>query len=186
MITNLVGLRIRAIRAERNLTQQQLADLADIPRATIASIEKDDANPSLAVVYKVAMALGTTVDELVLEEHQRVQVTKGGKMRRVESVDGTYRATIVSPENARHLLQQVFTLVAGSSFEGKPHPPGSEEYIHILQGDIEIDVAGECVTLKQGDSARFGGNVHHCYYNRATTDALGVVTILEKRAIPAA
>ncbi len=183
MITNLVGLRIRAIRAERKLTQQHLADLAHIPRATVASIEKDDANPSLAVVHKVAVALGITLDELVLQEYQRVQVTEGEKMRRLESVDGAYKATIVSPGDTHHFLQQVFTLTAGSGYEGKPHPPGSEEYIHVLQGEIEIDVAGECVHLNQGDSARFGGNVHHYYYNPALKDALGLVTILEKKAV---
>ncbi len=34
---------------------------------------------------------------------------------------------------------------------------------HIPRGEIGIDVAGERVHLKQGDGARFGGNVHHCH-----------------------
>ncbi len=180
MITNLVGTRIRAIRAERNLTQQQLADLAGISRATLATIEKDDANPSLAVVHKIAVALGAGLDELVVESHQRVQVFPGEKMRQVESGDGVYRATIISPANAHHLLQQVFHLRAGACYEGKPHPPGSEEYLYILEGEIVIEVAGERVHLKQGDSARFGGNVHHYYRNSSQNESQGLVTILER------
>ncbi|HEC17288.1 MAG TPA: XRE family transcriptional regulator [Sedimenticola sp.] len=183
MITNLVGTRIRAIRAKRNLTQQQLADLAKIPRATLASVERDDGNPSLAVVHKIASALGTTIDDLIVEEHQRVQAIRKNKMQQLESGDGAYQATIISPADARHMLQQIFHLKAHSSYEGKPHPPGSEEYLHILKGEVLLEVAGESVRLKQGDSARFGGNVHHLYTNPSGAESIGLVTILEKRDI---
>ncbi len=179
MITNLVGTRIRILRAERNFTQQQLADLANIPRATIASVEKDDANPSLMVVYKIAVALGVTVDELVVEDSQRVQIVRGEQMRRIKSGDGDYRATVLSPPNACHFLQQQFSLQPRSTYNGKPHPPGSEEYLYVLQGKIELEVADESVCLKQGDSARFGGNVYHKYSNPTPDEAFGLVTILE-------
>jgi len=180
MITNLAGTQIRAIRANRNLTQQQLADLAKIPRATLASVERDDGNPSLAVVFKIALALGTTVDELIIEEHQRVQAIKMEDMPTSKSEDGNYSATIVSPPDSKHLLQLVFTLNPEGAYEGKPHPPGSEEYLHILKGEVIIKVAGENMHLKKGDSARFGGNVHHIYQNPTKSTAIGLVTILEK------
>ncbi|MCP4042946.1 MAG: helix-turn-helix domain-containing protein, partial [Gammaproteobacteria bacterium] len=178
----LAGMRIRAIRAERNMTQQHLADLADISRATLATIEKDDANPSLAVVYRIAVALECSLDELVVENHQRVQVFRGDEMRQVETGDKAYLATVVSPANTNHFLQQIFRLRADSSFTGKPHPPGSEEYLHILEGEIIIEAAGEKAHIKQGDSAHFGGNVHHRYINPTPKDATGLVTILEKEA----
>ncbi len=181
LVTNLVGTRIRAIRAERKLTQQQLADLADIPRATLASIERDDANPSLAVVYRVAVALDATLDDLVVAQFQRVQTVRNESMRRTESGDGAYRATIITPTNTHHIFQQVFRLRAGTSYEGKPHPPGSEEYLYTIDGEITITVAGEDTLLKKGDSARFGGNVHHRYSNPGHKEAQGMVTILENQ-----
>jgi len=180
MITNLAGTQIRAIRANRNLTQQQLADLAKIPRATLASVERDDGNPSLAVVFKIALALGTTVDDLIIEEHQRVQAIQKADMPTSKSDDGRYSATIISPPDSKHLLQLVFTLEPKGTYEGKPHPPGSEEYLHVLKGEVIIEVAGESMHLKRGDSARFGGNVHHVYQNPAQSIAIGLVTILEK------
>lgn len=180
MITNLVGTRIRSIRAKRNLTQQQLADLAKIPRATLASVERDDANPSLAVVHKIALALDITIDQLIVEQHQRVQSITHSDMPTVESGGGSYRATTISPADVHHFLQLKFHLKAGGNYEGKPHPPGSEEYLHILEGEVIIEVAGESVRLKKGDSARFGGNVHHIYSNSGQTDAIGLVSILEK------
>ncbi|MFC1684369.1 helix-turn-helix domain-containing protein [Pseudomonadota bacterium] len=180
MISNLVGTRIRAIRSKRNLTQQQLADLADIPRATLATVEKDDANPSLAVVHKIATALNMTIDDLIIEHFQRVQAIRKEKMPQLESADGCYRSTVLSPPNSHHFLQQRFSLAPQSTHEGKPHPPGSEEYLIVLKGEIIIEVAEEAMHLSEGDSARFGGNIHHLYVNPTQGDAIGLVTILEK------
>lgn len=180
MVSNLVGARIRAVRAKRKLTQQQLATLAGIPRATLATVERDDANPTLAVVYRIATALKMRVDDLLEPEREPVQVIRGGEMRLVQSRDGHYRAVTVSPANAFHLVQQTFILDGGAAYPGKPHPPGSEEYLHILKGAVVLEVAGRLVRLEAGDSARFQGNVPHTYENPGSAEAVGVVTILEQ------
>ncbi|MBF0625001.1 MAG: helix-turn-helix transcriptional regulator [Magnetococcales bacterium] len=179
MISNLVGTRIRALRSQRRLTQQQLADLAGIPRATLATAERDDANPSLAVAFKIANALGVVLDELVEESRERIQWRRSGEMRRIQSGDGVYRAVTVSPPNAFHFTQQTFQLDPDSFYQGRPHSPGSEEYLLILEGEVELEVAGERVLLGTGDSARFRGNVAHSYRNPGSEPARGLVTILE-------
>jgi transcriptional regulator with XRE-family HTH domain len=178
MVTNLVGNRIRELRAKRKITQQQLAELADIPRATLATIEKDDSNPSLAAVHKIAVALDCTIDDLLETQQERVELIPREKMGTVESGKGQYQATTVSPVSCPELLQQVFTLSGESLVQGKPHPPGSEEYLHILEGEVILDVGGEKAHLRQGDSAHFRGNVKHSYQNPGKRNARGMVTIL--------
>jgi DNA-binding XRE family transcriptional regulator len=179
MITNLVGNRIREMRARRKMTQQQLADLADIPRATLATIEKDDSNPSLTAVYKIAVALDSTIDDLLEQQHRRVEVMRGATMGRMESGDGVYQAITIAPSSNSQFSQQIFTLSPDSVFQGKPHPPGSEEYLHILEGALELEVAGEVASLAKGDSAHFRGNIKHSYRNRTQQVARGVVTIVD-------
>ncbi|MCP4430727.1 MAG: helix-turn-helix domain-containing protein [Gammaproteobacteria bacterium] len=181
MIVNLVGNRIRAIRGERNLTQQQLAALAHVSRATLATIEKDDANPSLAVVHKIACALKVSIDELVIENHQRIRLLKQEDMRKVESEDQVYHSTVVSSANNHHFFQITFNLKANSCYQGKPHPPGSEEYLHILAGELLLEAGGEKMHLLAGDSASFGGNIHHCYINPTDRESRGMVTIIEPK-----
>ena len=179
MVSNLVGTRIRAVRGQRKKTQQQLADLAGIPRATLATVERDDANPSLAVVFKIASALGMTIDELVESSQRPLQHIPATEMRCVTSGDGAYRATTVSPGSAFHFTQLVFRLRSGGVYHGSPHPPGSEEYINVLQGDVDLEVAGEHLLLRTGDTAFFYGNVRHTYRNPGREEGWAVVTILE-------
>jgi len=179
LITNLVGIRIRSLRAQRKLTQKQLADLSGIPRATLATVERDDANPSLAVVFKIASALGMTVDQLIESAHRKIQHWPASTMGVVESGDRAYRAVTISPLNAFHITQLIFSLVPGGNYEGRPHPPGSEEYLHVLEGHMVLEVAGESLAMGTMDTACFHGNVRHFYRNPYPVKSMGLVTILE-------
>jgi putative transcriptional regulator len=56
--------RLKVARAERNLSQAQLADLAGVTRQTISSIETGQYVPSALLAFILANRLGTRVDEL--------------------------------------------------------------------------------------------------------------------------
>ncbi len=56
--------RLRVARAERDLSQEQLARAAGVSRQTISSIEKGQYGPSALLAFRLARVLGIPVDEL--------------------------------------------------------------------------------------------------------------------------
>lgn len=62
-----LGERIRIIRKERNITQERLAELADLNLSYLSEIERGQANVSLSVVNSIAEALEISVAELLVE-----------------------------------------------------------------------------------------------------------------------
>src|SRR5438093_3361404 len=56
---------VRLLRDARRLTQQQLARLSGMPRATWSNLESGSANPTLAVLHRVASALQVSIEELI-------------------------------------------------------------------------------------------------------------------------
>lgn len=56
--------RIKELRTQFGLTQQQLADLVHVSNRTIISIEKEQYSPSLMLAYRLAQVFHTTVEEL--------------------------------------------------------------------------------------------------------------------------
>jgi putative transcriptional regulator len=56
--------RLKVARAERGLSQEQLADLAGVTRQTISSIETGQYCPSALLAFQLAERLGKPVDEL--------------------------------------------------------------------------------------------------------------------------
>jgi transcriptional regulator with XRE-family HTH domain len=61
-----IGAKIKAWRAIKDLTQDELAKKADLPYPTLVKIESDAVqNPSIDTVTKIAAGLGVTLDELI-------------------------------------------------------------------------------------------------------------------------
>ena len=61
------NLRLKAARAGKDLSQQQLADLVGVSRQTISAIEKGDYNPTVKLCIAICKALDKTLDELFWE-----------------------------------------------------------------------------------------------------------------------
>ena len=62
------NLKMKSARAAKDLSQQQLADICNVSRQTISSIEKGDYNPTIALCISICKALDRTLDDLFWEE----------------------------------------------------------------------------------------------------------------------
>ncbi|MCL2785269.1 MAG: helix-turn-helix transcriptional regulator [Propionibacteriaceae bacterium] len=58
------NLKLKAARAGKDLTQQDLADSVGVTRQTIIAIEQGDYNPTIKLCVAICQTLGTTLDEL--------------------------------------------------------------------------------------------------------------------------
>ncbi len=62
------NLRLKAARAAKDLSQQELADLVGVSRQTVSAIEKGDYNPTIRLCIAICRTLGKTLDELFWED----------------------------------------------------------------------------------------------------------------------
>ena len=62
------NLRLKAARAGRDLSQDELAKAVGVSRQTINAIEKGDYNPTINLCRSICKALGKTLDEIFWEE----------------------------------------------------------------------------------------------------------------------
>ena len=66
--------KVKELRAEHGMTQQQLADMVGVCSRTIISIEKGQYNPSIMLAYRMAKVFGVSVEELCcLEENLEME-----------------------------------------------------------------------------------------------------------------
>jgi len=68
LMNDVVRMKLKLARVEKNLTQQELADIVDVTRQTIGLIEKGNYNPTLNLCIRIARALDRTLDQLFWED----------------------------------------------------------------------------------------------------------------------
>lgn len=60
--------RLKVLRAERDWTQAQLAEVLDVSRQTVNAIEKGKFDPSLPLAFKIARLFGLPIEEIFHDE----------------------------------------------------------------------------------------------------------------------
>jgi XRE family transcriptional regulator, regulator of sulfur utilization len=170
-----LGRNIQTLREARGQTQQQMAKLAGLPRATWANLESGAANPTLAVLVKAAQALQVRLEELI-EPPRRI-----GRLYRAAALPSRTRGTItirkLLPETIAGLEIERMDLPAGSSMAGVPHTAGTREYLTCERGRIELGAGGETFTLEPGDVVVFRGDQRHGYRNLGGAPAIAYSVI---------
>jgi transcriptional regulator with XRE-family HTH domain len=173
-----------SLRHTRSLTQDVLARDAGVPRSTIANLESGEGNPSLAVLVKVAQALGVPIDELLASPRAMVRRWDAGEVALRSKGRGVTIRPLV-PEPVPDSMMEVMDFAPGALMGGTPHLPGTREFFTCLEGRIRLLVAGEVYPLAAGDVLAFPGNLPHSYQNAdGTAPARGVsVVILAKAGV---
>lgn len=173
--TNLAD-NVRRLREARSLSQQRMSQLSGIPRPTWASLESGTANPTLAVLSKVAVALQVSIEEIVGAPRTDAKLVKAAEVRERKRQGARLRPLL--PESIPGLEIGRMELPPGGSMVGVPHTPGTREYLTCENGKIELAVSGEHWTLEAGDMLVFRGDQKHSYRNadsRQSAIAISVV-----------
>lgn len=157
---------VRRLRAARGLTLQQLAERSGVSKRTIAQVEAQRTNPSIGVLAGLAVALRVDLPDLLGERpHSDVTVVPPMDAATLwESAAGSQGRLLVSgnPPGAPELW--VFRLVHGERYRGVSGREAGEELLLVLEGELELIVAGERYLLRQGSAAHLSALSEHSYH----------------------
>jgi transcriptional regulator with XRE-family HTH domain len=170
---------IRQLRQTRGFTQQQMAKLAQVPRATWALLESGTANPTLNVLQAAAAALQVNLDELIAEPRALAQHYPRGSLP--ARTRGNVTVSTLLPDNIPGTQIERLELAAGARLVGVPHTTGSREYLSCESGVIELVTAGTTFQLAAGDVVVFRGDQRHSYTNPGPKAAIGFSVVLVHR-----
>ncbi|WP_029117423.1 XRE family transcriptional regulator [Mycobacterium sp. URHB0044] len=180
-LASAIGARVKQERQARVWTLDQLAEAAGVSRRMLVSVEQGAVNPSVGTLLKISDALGVGLPALVERpEPKSVKVTRRGEGATLWSGEAGGRGVLVAGTTPPDVVELWdWTLCPGEQHTSEAHAPGTKELIHVQEGSITVEVAGQSVTLGVGDAVAFPGDVAHSYANQHTKPARFSLAVFE-------
>jgi len=148
-----LGGQIRARRLELGLGLRELARATGLSATFIGNLERGQANPTLETLRKVADALGTPLFRLLAGPAEASPVVRRDRRRHMRIPGSHLDIEVLTPDL---LHKMVLFRVRAAREDGNlvlgPLPTPTEECFVVLQGRLEISVAGQVYELEAGDS----------------------------------
>jgi transcriptional regulator with XRE-family HTH domain len=179
-----VGATLQRMRLARGLTLEDLSRIAGVSKSMLSQIEREKANPTIAITWRLANALGVQIGELLSSEPRDVEAIRVLDAHETPTLTGThagYVLRILGPmELAGKYEWYELTLAPGGELASQAHDPGTNEHLTVLHGAIEIEVGTSKRKLKTGATARYGADQNHVLRNAGKTEAKALLVVVHR------
>lgn len=169
---NIVGSKIKGIRESKNLSVEEIAERSGLSTEQITSIEIGQNLPSLGTLIKIARALGVRLGTFMDDNDALGPVVTRAKDRDGDSSisfsNGTASARkhmeyhpLARQKAGRHMEPFIINIHPEEEKEFQLSAHEGEEFIYVMEGELEIDYGKEKYMLEQGDSIYYDSIVKH-------------------------
>ncbi|HTB73471.1 MAG TPA: XRE family transcriptional regulator [Polyangiaceae bacterium] len=160
-------------RAERGLSLDQLALSSGVSRAALSQIEGARTNPTIGLVWKVAIGLGIPFQALLGgDESQKSLILRAGDAIPLRSTDGRMESRLLSPAGSGDRLEVYELRFQAKGFHrSESHGAGASETVILLSGSLRVTTGEETHDLNAGDTLYFLAHLPHSYENRGARES---------------
>ena len=164
-----IGAKIKQMRNQKGLTQEELADRCELTKGYISQLENNLNSPSIATLTDILSALGSNLSEFFNEEPEEKVVFS--KEEFIEKDAEGVRWNWLIPNAQKNMMEPVLVeLTEGASTSGDvPHE--GEEFGYVLEGKIVIVLGNKHHHCKKGEAFYYTANKPHTIINKGKTKA---------------
>ena len=164
-----VGERIKAIREQKGLSLKEMADLTGFSTALLSQMENHLVSPSLGTIVKLGKAFGVKVGDFFGETHEEpfaiVRKDERKQVSRFASKDGVKYGyayeSLGFEKKDRRMEPFVVTLEPATVKTSKTSVHEGEEFIFVLEGEMEVILGNHTDILYPGDSIYYDSTIPH-------------------------
>jgi len=181
-----LGQKIKTLRQRKGLTLQQMVDKTSLSVPLLSQIESEVVAPPVATLLKISRALNVNIGYFFQEEEsgkRAVIVRKNERkqdFRRIHedpSKVGYYYESLAYPKADKHMepFQVQFEVKKKEDLVFFNHK--GEEFVFVLEGQLECNYEDETFLLETGDSLYFDSSFPHAFRAVGKKNALAIDVI---------
>lgn len=166
-----IGKKIKTLRQEKNLTQDELAARCELSKGFISQLERDLTSPNLSTLQDILESLGVSFKEFFSDEPDEKIVFKETDFFEAADESMGYSVEWIIPNAQKNVMEPIMlTLAAGGKYKEETAHEG-EEFGYVLQGTITLYLGNKKYKVKKGECFSFKPNNNHFIENNGKTSA---------------
>lgn len=156
-----IGEKLKELRILKGLTQEELADRAELSKGFISQLERDLTSPSIATLMDILQCLGTSIGEFFYETPDEQIVFGKSDYFIKEDLELKNKIQWIIPNAQKNMMEPIYlTLEAGgSTYPDNPHE--GEEFGFVLQGAVSIHLGNHIHKAKKGEAFYYTSDKTH-------------------------
>jgi len=181
-----LGATIQRLRKAYNLSLSELSLQSGVAKSIISQIERNETNPTLATIWRLAQALDVSIERVLQTAQDTPFLEKTSKADTpiLLSEDGRCRLAIIGWIKTVEWLQCYdFSAESGGVLESEAHQRGSVESLSVRDGELEVEVAGAKESVRAGETLRYRCDRPHVIRNLGTSPARATMVCILKAAV---
>ncbi len=166
-----IGKKIKILRQEKNLTQDELALRCELSKSFISQLERDLTSPSISTLMDILESLGVTMKEFFSDEDEEKIVFKVSDYFEADDPDMGYTVEWIIPNAQKNEMEPIMlTLKPGGTYKEENAHEG-EEFGYVLAGNIVLKIGNKKHRVHKGESFCYKPNNTHSISNPGKTTA---------------
>ncbi len=161
-----IGRKLKDLRVMKGLTQEELADRAELTKGFISQLERNLTSPSIATLMDILQCLGTNIGDFFNEEtEEQIVFSKGDYFEKLDS-DLKNKIQWIIPNAQKNVMEPILLTLepGGSTYPDNPHE--GEEFGYVLKGSVQLHVGNNIYKIKSGESFYFLPEKQHYLESR--------------------
>lgn len=167
-----IGEKLRLLRLQRGLTQEELADRCELSKGFISQVERDLASPSIATLTDMLECLGSSLPAFFNDRgDEKIVFAPGDMFEKVDEENLKGSITWLIPDAQKNQMEPIL-MDLGPGGESQTLPPHEgEEFGYVLKGSVTLCLGGEKHKVKTGGSFCIHPTADHYLKNTGKTPA---------------
>ncbi len=166
-----IGNKLKRLRVQNNLTQEELADRCELSKGFISLIERDLASPSISTLSDLLQCLGTDLKSFFNDAADNDVVFTGDDVFVKENTDDGNIINWIVPNSQKNDMEPIIIelMPGGRSYADTPH--SGEEFGYVLSGTIVLVLGTKQYRVHKGESFYYEADKEHYIMNKSKNTA---------------
>ncbi|MCK8061192.1 MULTISPECIES: helix-turn-helix domain-containing protein [unclassified Fusibacter] len=156
-----IGNKIKRLRLENNLTQEELASRCDLSKGFISLMERDLTSPSIATLVDILDTLGTNLNEFFSEEHDEKIVFGPEDIFTTQNEELGHQVSWLISNSQKNDMEPILIELDPMGVYTDEESHEGEEFGYCLTGQIEVQLGKKTYRIKKGESFYYRSNIWH-------------------------